>query len=67
MLENGYNPQEFLVRFRYRPIIKDKILISDLHIWLRTENQNIGIWQLKTLKKHLSFEFEFEFLAKCHQ
>jgi hypothetical protein len=39
MLKNGYNPQEFLVKFRYRPIIKDKILINNLHIWLRTKNQ----------------------------
>jgi hypothetical protein len=39
MLKNGWNPQEFIVRFRYRPIIKGKILISKLHIWLRTENQ----------------------------
>jgi hypothetical protein len=39
MLQNGYNPEEFLARFCYRPIIKDKILISNLHIWLRTKNQ----------------------------
>ncbi len=39
MLENGYNPQEFLVKFRYRPIIKDEILINNLHIFLRTKNQ----------------------------
>jgi hypothetical protein len=43
MLENGYNPQEFLVRFRCRPIIKDKILISNLHIWLRPENQTYEV------------------------
>jgi len=49
MLQNGYNPEEFLVRFCYRPIIKDKILISNLHIWLRTKTKrrNVAIENLQ--------------------
>jgi len=49
MLQNGYNPDEFLVRFFYRPIMKDKILISNLHIWLRTKtkHRNLAIENLQ--------------------
>jgi len=49
MLKNGYNPQEFLVRFSFRPIIKDKIL-SAIYIFgyaLKTKHRNLAIENLQ--------------------
>jgi hypothetical protein len=61
MLQNGYNPEKFLVRFCYRPIIKDKILIRNLHIWLRTKTKHRNL-ALETSKKHLlDLNFSFAF------
>jgi hypothetical protein len=54
MLKNGYNPQEFLVRFHYIPIIKDKILISNLHIWLRTKTKHMNL-AIENLQETLEF------------
>jgi hypothetical protein len=44
MLKNGYNPQEFLIRFRYRPIIKDKIS-TFLSFFLSIPGPEKPIWQ----------------------
>ncbi len=61
MLQNGYNPHEFLVRFRYRPIIIDKILISNLPIWLHTKNQTYESGNWKPSKNTWVFNFNYFF------